>query len=275
MSKKITDLPLITSLAPTDRLLVSEASSGLSVAIEGSNIAQDSDPNLLFQWNGIDVKQFQNNGIPSLDDGAQGVLTRVIGRFNQPVLRVTAQAAAGKSQWAIKAAELPAVLPSRYILDFEIDQMSDGAGGFNVGDQCGFSHFCQFNAPGDVLAYSLLQYGNINNYLQLWTRNTTFANSGTTPIGRGPGNGSDRGVRHIVEVMQDLSGTYDINLRSRFEGQASVSYYTNNDATNLDLDAGAFDGEVPNTFGLAAAFVAINHFIDISVFRILKHPADA
>ena len=272
---KVSDLPAAVALADNDLLMVVTAADGLSKKITKADAAPYlGASDVLFQWNGIDVKQFEANGVPSLDNGAQGVLTREIGRFNQPVLRATALAAAGRSQWVIKAAELPAVLPSRYVLDFEIDQMSDGAGGFNVGDQLGFSHFAQFNAPGNVLAFSLLQYGNINNYLQLWTRNTTFANSGTTPVGRGPSSGSDRGVRHVVEVMQDLSGTFDINLRSRFEGQASVSYYTNNDATNLDLDAGAYDGEVPNTFGIAAAFVAINHFVDISIFRILKHPAD-
>jgi hypothetical protein len=230
---------------------------------------------IVFQWNGSDLSQFTNGGTPEVDDGATGSISVVTGRFNQPVLRVTSTGV-GNSSWALDPTTVfPDGVPSRYVLDMIIDQMGDGIGGFAPGSRVGFSHFCQFNGAGDILAWSLCQYGNINNYFQVFTRNTTFGSSGTTPTGRSPGATGVRGVRHTVDAIHDLSGTFDIMSRSTFQdSSATMLTNANNDGSQYDFDAGAYNGQNPNTFGLAASWVAANHFSDILALTVRQHPAD-
>ena len=139
----------------------------------------------------------------------------------------------------------------------------------------GFSHFCKYISPGNVLAYSLCQAGDGNSLYQVFTRTTSFGSSGGTPTGRNPGSATTRGARHRVEVRQDLSGTYKIDLISHFHTDEFTGRFNwNNSDSLIDLDSGAYDGETPNTFGLAMFATAVNHRADISYIQILQHPAD-
>lgn len=274
MSKKVTELPEVTSLSADDLLMVVPDASGVSSKVKTSNLPSASE--VLWQWNGSDLSQFTDGATPEVDDGADGFLAVVTGRFDQPTLRVEAGTANGFSSWAIDPApNFPSGPPSRYVLDMIVDQMGDGVGGFAPSSRVGFSHFCQYNGPGDILAYSLCQYGNLNSYFQVWTRNTSFGSSGTTPPGRDPGTSDVRGVRHTIEVVQDMSGVFDMMTRSRFQDSSTYTINANNGSLTLDFDSGAFDGEIPNTFGLAASWTSVGHFADILALRILRHPADS
>jgi len=274
VTKTVGQLPEATSAAADDLLHLVTDADGLDKKIRTSNLASGGD--VIWQWNGSDLSQFTDGATPEVDDGADGFLAVVTGRFNQPTLRVEAGTANGFSSWVIDPApNFPSGPPSRYVLDMIIDQMGDGVGGFSPSSRVGFSHFCQYNGPGDVLAYSLCQYGNLNSYFQVWTRNTTFGSSGTTPAGRDAGTSDVRGVRHTVEVLQDVSGTFDMMTRSRFQESGSLLVNANNGSLQLDFDSGAFDGEVANTFGLAASWTSVGHFSDILMLRVLKHPADS
>jgi len=229
--------------------------------------------NTIWQWDGT-LGQFTDGATPEVDSGAGGVLSVVTGRFNQPVLRVASGVGAGFSSWAIKTSEFSGGPPSRYVMEMMIDEMDDGVGGKTPSSRVGFSHFCQYNGAGNILAYSLCQYGSLPAYFQVWTRNTTFGSSGGTPPGRHPQGTTARGAWHRIEVVMDLSGTFDMETRADWQVASALVVGVNNDATQLDFDAGRFDGETPNTFGLAASWVAVAHRMDIRTLRILKHPAD-
>jgi hypothetical protein len=234
---------------------------------------------VLFQWDGT-LNQFTNGGTPEVESGGPGsVLSVATGRFNQPVLRATAGAAAGLASWAIDPSEFPGgSIPSRFVVDYLIDQAGDGVGGFAPGSRFGASHFCQYNGPGDILGWSLCQFGNGNSFAQLWTRNTTLAIAQGTPTGQSPNSNSTRGTRQRHEMLLDLSGTFDIMARQEFVTTGNleqlVANRSNANGGQFDFDSGNYDGETPNTIGLGADWQASGHFFDLVMFRVLRYPAD-
>jgi hypothetical protein len=234
---------------------------------------------LIWAWNGVDLTQFTDGATPELDTSTGAALSVE----NSPegavhkVLRATAGTGSGFSQWVIDEAEFP-TLPSRYVLEISCVHHEDGASGYNIGSRVGFSHFCEYVGPGDVNAYSLCQYGNLNSYLQVWTRGTTFASAGGTPsaVAAGTALSAALGYTHRLEVRHQIGATYDMYyaLEGHGGGLASVVKDYESDAATLDFDAGAYNNVTPNTFGLAANWSAGQHFVDFGYIRIRQHPAD-
>lgn len=231
---------------------------------------------LLWRWNGADLSQFRLGGAPELDTTGGAVLA-ISAYFGHPTIRATVGGAAGYAQWVIDPAEFPDGVPTRYVLEILYGEFDDGAGGKNpINFEMGFSHFCLYNAPGDVRAFTLAQSANGTFQTQILTRGLTFANSGSTPNGQNPGTGGDRGSMHRMVVTQDRQGAFDMFYSATFDGNAATA---DNQAggSNLDFDAGAYDGLSPNTFGLALReFVGRpGAYCEIKSIRILSHPGEA
>lgn len=243
-----------------------------NIPISGGGVAANS---LIWEWNKTDLSQFTDGADPEVDDGNPGTLSVVTGRFDVPVLRVTAGAAAGLCQWAVNTSEFPNGFPERYLLEYYIDQADDGGGGL-PSSSVGISQFCQYNGAGDVLAHTLTQYGNLNAFVQVFTRNTTFGTAGTTPTALQPGSGATRGVFHRFETVQQVGATFDIFYQFYgLQGGGNTQIAdAETDAGNIDLDAGNYDNETPNTIGIAARFFATSDFFDFRYIRLLTFPGD-
>ena len=255
--------------------------SGIPGAAGGAGGGGGGGSDVIWTWNGADLSQFRQLGTPELDTSGGAAITVVTSLYGQSMLRVTGGGANANafSQWVLSTSEFTDPIPTRYVLEIHYAQAQNGAGGLTNSSWCGFSHFCRYNSPGNVRAWTFAQNGASNSHAQLFTRDTTFSTAGTTPPGTAPSSSSDRGAFHRLTMAQDRRGgadPFDIYLRGRYWGSSNSEVLdVNNDSNQLDFDAGAYDGLTPNTFGIAARWDAnAAHFFDISTLRVIKHPAD-
>ncbi len=234
--------------------------------------AAAGDPNIIWQWDGT-LGQFTNGATPEVDAAGAGVLSVVTSFRGHPALRMTA-GGVGQSSWAVSLSALSVTMPARYTIVYEIEEMDDGVGGKAPGSQMGPSLFCQFNGAGDILAYTAATFGNVGNFRQMWTRNTTFGLAGGTPGWARPGTTSRRGVIHEVDIEMLLGTPFDMWMLSNLRLSNTRTELWHDDVSTLDFDAGRFDAETPNTIGLGGNFTAASHFCDFTRLMVLKHPAD-
>jgi len=180
----------------------------------------------------------------------------------------------GYASWAIDPAALSQDMPRRYTIEYEIEEFDNGAGTKSVNMRVGPALFCQYNGPGNILAYSACTYGNLANFMQVWTRNTTISSSGGTPTWDTPGTSTRRGVVYTVDVEMVLGATFDMHLKAFNQvATTNVTRWYNGDNL-LFFDGTRFDNETPNTIGLSGSYDAAGYYCDITTFRVLKHPAD-
>lgn len=234
-------------------------------------------PDILWEWNGADVSQFRQGATPELDTATGSLLSVVgTGQYGQTVLRVAAGGSAGDAQWVIDPATFPDGVPARHVLEVIYDEFDSGAGVKNpAGTYVGLSHFCLYNSPGNVRAWSYCQGAAINSHAQMFTRNTTFGIAGGTPPGFAPGTTGTRMANHKIQFIHQLGATYDAYLTGRYVNPTNgETLDRNNDGKQLDFDAGAYDTLTPNTYGIVGRFGAGSNRCDISAIRVRTHPAD-
>jgi len=119
MSKKITGLPELLSPVPSDLLLVSDSVDGASKKLQVSNL-QGALSNILWQWNGVDLSQFDiANPVGTLTSGTV-VPSVKDGNFGK-VLSFDSTNAQGMIWFPI----LDLSLPDRYLVRMDLDKMDN------------------------------------------------------------------------------------------------------------------------------------------------------
>lgn len=235
---------------------------------------------VIWKWNETDLLEFTAPATPNIGNSfgtAPTIAYVASGHRGIPVIECTNPAAAafGGAGWSIDPANFSEALPTRFILEYFLEQIHTPNVGFHFGPML----FCDEVDTG--AGYGLFR--SANNMIPV-----RFAAAGPTVLGGTPphlqvgvdGTNDDQGIWVRCEVLfaQGSPPTWFVNTQEHYglNGAGGNSYH--NTPGNLDWGAleADFNAWAPTTIGLVARGngAAADDTAQISSIILRKHPMD-
>ena len=283
MSKKVSQMPSITSLADADLIMVVDDTDGANKRITKANaLAGVGSPSLqlgakLWGWNGQDLTQFGAQVTHDNDLGSQGgsAVFSVQPNAHLPaknVIRAVASSLTGGIMLPVLTAEV--TLPDRFVVVVEYSWTDAGSSGIN-----GLSYIANLDTPGAMDGWSLSRGWAATNFTltaivaDIWNGQENLASSGAMNAA----SAKRGGFRSVITVQKNQAGETPamsiLNHEDR-NGGGGIAY-GGGVPTDLSTVLTNWDGVDMDRFGVGIfAGGTASGTYEFGRFDLYAHPED-